>query len=337
MLNDLDFLIIFLYLCKKNNIKIMAKFLNTQSISSELKKLITEAKEKIILVSPYLKIHYEIKEHLISKSNDEIMPEITLIYRKYLKEKPDFDWIKDTGNIKVYEKDNLHAKCYINENKAIICSMNLIEYSQDRSIEMGVLITKKDDEEAYHALIKENNNLMINNDGYLFFPSNNANSNKKIEINKTKEEQVVKPKLKVELSLEQEHKFQILKERMSCIYRYEKTSNNLMLSEDEIESIAIIEKLNVDVIKEILPKEKSTLYAEKIIKFIDTPYWYKIGIINKAYHKDSANPYNSVEFLNLFKQETRWFKISFDIPEKGKLIAINHNSTYIEEYFYLDN
>ena len=57
---------------------------------------------------------------------------------------------------------DLHAKCYLNEDRAIICSMNLYDYSQQTNIEMGILITKKDDEVAYEALIDEINNIKIN-------------------------------------------------------------------------------------------------------------------------------------------------------------------------------
>lgn len=37
----------------------------------------------------------------------------------------------------VWQKNDLHAKYYINEKKAIICSMNLHDYSQTTNVEMG--------------------------------------------------------------------------------------------------------------------------------------------------------------------------------------------------------
>ena len=48
----------------------------------------------------------------------------------------------------------LHAKCYLNESEAVITSMNLYKASQE-NIEMGILITKQEDYEAYENLWKE--------------------------------------------------------------------------------------------------------------------------------------------------------------------------------------
>ncbi|HTC01257.1 MAG TPA: phospholipase D family protein, partial [Ferruginibacter sp.] len=123
----------------------MAKFLETQAISSELMKLIKEAKDKIILVSPYLKVNSQIQERLRTKSKTGALSEIVIVYGKSELQKSELEWIKDIEDLKVIEKNNLHAKCYINEDKAIICSMNLYEYSQQTNIEMGILITKEHD------------------------------------------------------------------------------------------------------------------------------------------------------------------------------------------------
>jgi phosphatidylserine/phosphatidylglycerophosphate/cardiolipin synthase-like enzyme len=140
----------------------MAKFLETQAISNELMKLIKDAKDKIILVSPYLKVNSQIQERLKTKSKIGTLSEIVIIYGKSELKKSELEWIKEIEDLKVIEKNNLHAKCYINEEKAIVCSMNLHDYSQQNNIEMGILITKKDDEEAYHALIEEINNIKVN-------------------------------------------------------------------------------------------------------------------------------------------------------------------------------
>src|SRR5687767_11793432 len=112
----------------------MAKFLDTQAISNELMKLIKDAKEKIILISPYLKVNSQIQERLKTKSKVGTLSEIVIVYGKTDLKQSELEWIKEIEDLKVYEKINLHAKCYINEEKAIICSMNLYDYSQQYNI-----------------------------------------------------------------------------------------------------------------------------------------------------------------------------------------------------------
>ena len=51
----------------------MAKFLNTSDISSELHKLIRNAEAEIILISPFIKLHPNIRSILeIKKERDDI-------------------------------------------------------------------------------------------------------------------------------------------------------------------------------------------------------------------------------------------------------------------------
>lgn len=50
---------------------------------------------------------------------------------------------------------NLHAKCYLNENEAIITSMNLYEFSQMNNNEMGIHLTKSGNPELSQAAYDE--------------------------------------------------------------------------------------------------------------------------------------------------------------------------------------
>jgi len=134
----------------------MAKFLSTKEIISSIEKVLKNAKERIILISPY--IDFDKREKLLIKEkNDEQIP-VTIIYgkkKKQLKFGSEIKkWIESTTNINYVFQEDLHAKCYLNEKEAIITSMNLYEASQ-KNIEMGILITKKDDTEAYDDLLQE--------------------------------------------------------------------------------------------------------------------------------------------------------------------------------------
>jgi phosphatidylserine/phosphatidylglycerophosphate/cardiolipin synthase-like enzyme len=50
------------------------------------------------------------------------------------------------------EELNLHAKCYLNENTAIITSMNLYRHSQENNWEMGIKIEKSTDPVIYEEI-----------------------------------------------------------------------------------------------------------------------------------------------------------------------------------------
>ena len=111
---------------------IMAKFLDTLEITSALQRILKNAREKVILISPYIDISPRYKL-LIQEKNDEHVPVIVVWGKK--KDQFKFndktkDWIKSMDSVKeIYHKE-LHAKCYLNETEAIITSMNLYEASE---------------------------------------------------------------------------------------------------------------------------------------------------------------------------------------------------------------
>lgn len=131
----------------------MAKFLNTTGVSYLLEELIKSTKEKLILVSPYLQFTDRIKEHL---SNLNIQKkDIRIVYRENKLQLDEINWLESQIGIRTSLCKNLHAKCYINENEAIITSMNLYEFSQQNNNEMGIHFTKENDPELYNSTFEE--------------------------------------------------------------------------------------------------------------------------------------------------------------------------------------
>jgi hypothetical protein len=61
-------------------------------------------------------------------------------------------FIKQLNNANIYELDNLHAKCYLNDNTAVITSMNLYRHSQENNWEMGLKIEKSTDPVIYEDI-----------------------------------------------------------------------------------------------------------------------------------------------------------------------------------------
>jgi len=67
----------------------------------------------------------------------------------------DMSFLQELTSVKISAHENLHAKCYLNENTAIIASMNLYQYSQQNNREMGIKVEKKEEPDLYNDILKE--------------------------------------------------------------------------------------------------------------------------------------------------------------------------------------
>nr|WP_314623262.1 phospholipase D family protein [uncultured Noviherbaspirillum sp.] len=131
----------------------MAKFLNTSAINYFLEELIKNAKDRLILISPFLKLNDRIKELLEDKNRLKI--DVRIVYGKSELQPNELNWLKELTYIRTSYCKNLHAKCYLNEEICIISSLNLYEFSQVNNNEMGVLVHRTDDAEVYKAAYEE--------------------------------------------------------------------------------------------------------------------------------------------------------------------------------------
>ncbi len=125
----------------------MAKFLNTSATTFRLEELIKDAKERLIIISPYLRFNDKIKELLTDKDRYKI--DVRIVYGKSELAPAEINWLKSLEYVRTSFCENLHAKCYLNEQAAIITSMNLYEFSQVNNNEMGVYIKREDEPELY--------------------------------------------------------------------------------------------------------------------------------------------------------------------------------------------
>lgn len=131
----------------------MAKFLTTVGNSFQIEQIILNAKENLTLVTPYLNI----SKNIISRLTDADIRnvQITLIYGKRefdISEKRKLESLK---NLEIYFCENLHAKCFHNEDLLVITSMNLYEFSERNNREMGLLIERSSDSEIFSDTLKE--------------------------------------------------------------------------------------------------------------------------------------------------------------------------------------
>jgi len=125
----------------------MAKFLNTSATNYYLEELIKGASERLILISPFLKLNDRIKELLEDK--DRLKIDVRIVYGKSELQPEEINWLKELTFVRTSFCKNLHAKCYLNEDSCIVTSLNLYEFSQVNNNEMGIYVSRNDDSEIY--------------------------------------------------------------------------------------------------------------------------------------------------------------------------------------------
>ncbi|MBE8718796.1 phospholipase D family protein [Cellvibrio polysaccharolyticus] len=131
----------------------MAKFLNTSATNYFLEELIKNARDRLILISPFLKLSDRIKELLEDKNRLKI--DVRIVYGKSELLPEEINWLNNLSYIRTSFCKNLHAKCYLNEELCIVTSLNLYEFSQINNNEMGVLMTRTEDNEIFMEAYEE--------------------------------------------------------------------------------------------------------------------------------------------------------------------------------------
>lgn len=131
----------------------MAKFLNTSATNYFLEELIKDAKDRLILISPFLKLNDRIKELLADKNRLKI--DVRIVYGKSELQPAEIAWLNDLSYVRTSFCRNLHAKCYLNEELCIVTSLNLYEFSQVNNNEMGVLFRRSEDADLYRDAYEE--------------------------------------------------------------------------------------------------------------------------------------------------------------------------------------
>jgi phosphatidylserine/phosphatidylglycerophosphate/cardiolipin synthase-like enzyme len=131
----------------------MAKFLNTSATNYFLEEMIKDARDRLILISPFLKLNDRMKELLSDKNRLKI--DVRIVYGKSELQPQEIEWLRELTYIRTSFCKNLHAKCYMNEEMCIVTSLNLYEFSQVNNNEMGVMFRRSDDAELYKDAYEE--------------------------------------------------------------------------------------------------------------------------------------------------------------------------------------
>ena len=131
----------------------MADFLTTTGVSYRLEEIIKSAAERLVLISPFLRVNGRIKELLEDK--DRLKIDVRVIYGKNELQPEENNWLESMTSIRTSYCNNLHAKCYLNENEALLTSMNLYEFSQINNNEMGIIVSREKEPELYSEILQE--------------------------------------------------------------------------------------------------------------------------------------------------------------------------------------
>jgi len=131
----------------------MAQFLNTSATNYLLEEMIKHSRERMIIISPFLRFNDRIKELL--EDLDRLKVDVRIVYGKSELAPPEINWLKTLEYVRTSFCENLHAKCYLNEGEAIVTSMNLYEFSQVNNNEMGILVKRDEEPELYREIFDE--------------------------------------------------------------------------------------------------------------------------------------------------------------------------------------
>ena len=120
-------------------------FVTSAGIGFYLERMFEEAEQRIVIVSPYIKMSMRIRSILLEKRMAGVP--VVIVHRE------NFDHLEVAS--KIFKRNNLHAKCFLTEKTAILGSMNLYDYSQINNDEMAIYLTVKENAGLYESVSQE--------------------------------------------------------------------------------------------------------------------------------------------------------------------------------------
>lgn len=130
---------------------VMPEFLTTHGTAYQIENVIAGAKKRLTLVSPFLKLSKTLAERLQDAARRGVR--ITIVFGKEELDREQELVVAGLFGARLYFLPNLHAKCYFNEDRMVITSMNMYEFSEKHNREMGVLLNARDP--AYASAVQE--------------------------------------------------------------------------------------------------------------------------------------------------------------------------------------
>jgi len=137
-----------------------AEFLSSVGTSYQIGRILSEAINEIVLLSPTLKLHESIILRL--QQADQRNVRTTLLYGKERTQIRGKKWFRNLKNLRILYHDKLNSCVYRNEKEMILTSMGLWDLSSAVMEDMGILIVKLRDRKAFDDGIYEQEILIEN-------------------------------------------------------------------------------------------------------------------------------------------------------------------------------
>ena len=130
-----------------------AEFLSSVGSAYQIDRLIAEANNEIVFLSPSLKLHESIL--LKFQQADQRNVRITLLYGRERNQTRGQKWFRDFKNLRILYHDKLNSNVYRNEKEMVVTSMELSDLTPGMYTDMGVLISKLRDRKAFEDGVYE--------------------------------------------------------------------------------------------------------------------------------------------------------------------------------------
>ncbi len=309
----------------------MATYLDTARISSELMQLLREARERVVLVSFSLQVNVQIQERLKTLSQSGKVSEISIIYGRPELKGREMAWMAEVGALTLYQKENLHAKCYLNENKAIITSMNLYGYSQVNNVEMGMLITRMEDPDAFQNLWADIEHLKLHAVPQQIVQIRNG-VYRLDEVQGTQDEASDLPL--TYLQQIRQHLLEVFRSRQQ---RSAYSDIHQILTDAIIRKIAVCESLSWQDLHQIFPAQQQVdRFGADIFRELIWAEEYTIGRILDIRQVGGEIMHDQVLLETVETEELQWYHTKMDLPIPNQLVAVRLNADWFNEYWVLE-
>jgi hypothetical protein len=266
------------------------KILPPHKISTEIIDIIYEAKERLVIVSPY--VNFSNWERLAAELRNAKKRGVQIDF--YVRNEPEnsksWEQVEELG-IKPCLVTNLHAKFYFNERNGIISSMNLLSSSNSNSIEIACKLETNEEIEDLKRFVND-----------FIIPNGSSDIPDEDDLYLSKERFTV--------ALEN-YLSNVLKSRTSIYYKnglfaINTLSNKFDLSIDKVD--------NSIIIRGILSSKEADIFALEQNKYFTSDYFhYKLFRGGNGSY-DAFGAFSKVRLSNSFLDNLR-------VNEKKELIS----------------
>lgn len=266
------------------------KILQPHKISHEILDLIYDAKQYLIIVSPYVNFKYweRLANELTNAKNRGVR--IDFFVRNEPENAASWEQVESLG-ITPRLVNNLHAKFYFNEKNGVISSMNLLSSSNSNSIEIGCKLETNEELDELKRFVKD------------FITSNQVKvrpSDTDLFISKERFSVVLEEYLYKAIDEEATVEFR------NGIMNIFACSNTFFLEIDKVKNLAIASG--------IISQEEASRYKAQSSRHLNSDY-FNYGLI-----KGDKNHYNTIDAQGKFRLSTTYFD-NLRVNEKKILIG----------------